>query len=304
MRRRILGSGVVIVLLVAACGEAAEPTTTTTSSTVTTTTTTTSTTVSIGTTTTTTPTAAEVDAVALFPDDVTLQDGTWAAIVFRQALECIPEETDLSAGEPVPCATPVLFEGESPGALIGTEVPVWLIRWPVISYAESNGMTALGQIRELPTLIETSAETYIEEDGAISMSGSIYDMGAYGIEAADGETGFAVPFEAGPEVPLAELIGTWETGGHLLRVDEGGSYELFETPDGGGEEATGVFGFVALQDGLLVFVTSAEPGPCSGDTGVYFAEEIGAGLRVAPVDEPCGFRAEAFGGKWSLSSAG
>jgi hypothetical protein len=289
-------------LLVAACGQAAEPTATSTSSTVTTTTSTTVTT--IGTTTTTTPTAAEVDAVALFPDEATLQDGTWAAIVFRQALECIPEETDLLAGEPVPCETPVLFEGESPGALSGTEVPVWLIRWPVISYAESNGLTALGQIRQLPTLIETSAETYIEEDGAITMSGSISDMGAYEIETADGETGFTIPFEAGPEVPLAELIGTWETGGHLLRVDEGGSYELFETAVGGGEEATGVFGFVALQDGLLVFVTSAEPGPCSGDTGVYFAERIGAGLRVAPVDEPCGFRAEAFGGKWSLSSVG
>jgi hypothetical protein len=87
-------------------------------------------------------------------------------------------------------------------------------------------------------------------------------------------------------------------------VDEGGSYELFETPDGDEEETTGVFGFVALQDGLLVFVTSAEPGPCSGDTGVYFAERIGAGLRVAAVDEPCGFRAEAIGGDWSLSSAG
>jgi len=288
-----------MAVLVAACGEAAERATTTT---VTSTTSTTVTTFS--TTTTTTPTPAEVDAVALFPDETTLQDGTWAAIVFRQALECMTDETDLLAGEPVACDPPVLFEGEGPGTLIGTEVPVWLIRWPVISYAESNGLTALGQIRELPTLIETTAETYIEDDGAISLSGPLPDVGAYAIETAGGETRFAVPFEAGPEVPLAELTGAWETGGHLIRVDEGGSYELFETPDGGGEEATGVFGFVALQDGLLVFVTSAEPGPCSGDTGVYFAEEIGAGLRVAAVDEPCGFRARAFGGDWSLSSAG
>jgi hypothetical protein len=302
MRRPILGWGVAIVVLVAACGEAAEPATTITSTTVTTTTSTTVTT--IGTTTTTTPTPAEVDTVAMFPDEATLQDGTWAAIVFRQAIECIPEETDLVAGEPVACETPVLFEGQSPGALIGTEVPVWLIRWPVISYAESNGMTALGQIRQLPTRIETTAETYLEDDGAISLSGSTPDMGTYEIETSDGETRFAVPFEAGPEVPLAELIGAWETGGHLLRVEEGGSYELFETLDGGGEEATGVFGFVALQDGLLVFVTSAEPGPCSGDTGVYLAERIGAGLRVAAVDEPCEFRAGAFGGDWSLSSAG
>ena len=301
-RRPILGLGVAIVVLVAACGEAAGPATTTTSTTVTTTTSTTVTT--IGTTTTTTPTAAEVDAVALFPDEDTLQDGTWAAIVFRQALECIPEETDLLAGEPVPCETPVLFEGEGPGALTGTEVPLWLIRWPVISYAEGNGITALGQIRQLPTMIETTAETYIEEDGFISLSGSIPDVGAYEIEMADGETKVSVPLEAGPEVPLAELIGTWETGEHVIRVDEGGSYELFDTPDGGGEEATGVFGFVALQDGMLVFVTSADPGPCSGDTGVYFAEKIGVGLRVAAVDEPCEFRARAFGGDWSLSSAG
>ena len=300
-RRPILGLGVAIVVLVVACGEA-EPATTTASTDPTTTSTTVTT---IGTTTTTILTAAEVDSVALFPDEAMLQDGTWAAIVFRQALECIPEDTDLLAGEPVPCeTTPVLFDGESPGALTGTEVPVWLIRWPVLSYAESSGLTSLGQIRQLPTLIETSAETYIEKDGAISLSGSMPDMGDYEIETADEETRFAVPFETGPDVPLAELTGTWETGDHLIQVDEGGSYELFETQAGGGEEATGVYGFVALQDGLLVFVTSAEPGPCSGDTGVYFAEKIGPGLRVAAVDEPCGFRAEAFGGEWSLSSAG
>jgi len=299
-RRPILGLGVAIVVLMVACGEA-EPATTTTSTVPTTTSTTVTT---IGTTTTTTLTAAQVDSVALFPDEAMLQDGTWAAIVFRQALECIPEDTDLLAGEPVRCETPVLFDGESPGALTGTEVPVWLIRWPVISYAEGNGLTALGQIRELPTLIETSAVTFIEDDGAISLSGPIPDLGEYAIETTDGETRFFVPFEAGPEVPLAEMIGSWETGGHLIRVDEGGSYELFETPDGGEEETTGVFGFVALQDGLLIFVTSAEPGPCSGDTGVYFAERIGSGLRVAAVDEPCGFRAEAIGGDWSLSSAG
>ena len=65
-----------------------------------------------------------------------------------------------------------------------------------------------------------------------------------------------------------------------------------------------MFGYFALQDGLLVVVTSAEPGPCSGDTGVYLAEKTGPGLHLAAVDEPCGFRAEAFDGVWSLSSAG
>lgn len=296
-RAPILGLAVAIVVLTAACGEAAEPAGTTTSTTVATTTT------EVATTTTTTLIPAEVEAVAMLPDEAMLQDGTWAAIVFRQALECIPEETDLLAGEPVPCETPVLFEGEGPGALTGTEVPVWLIRWPVISYAESNGLTTLGEIRLLPTLIQTTTETYAEIDGAISLSGSIPDMGDYEIET-DEETRFAVPLDAGPEVPLAELTGEWETGGHLIRVDEGGSYELFETQADGGEEATDVFGFVALQDGLLVFVTSADPGPCSGDTGVYFAEKLGPGLSLAAVDEPCRFRAEAFGGDWSRSSAG
>jgi hypothetical protein len=298
-----LVTGVGIVLLVAACGEAAEPTTSTTTTTILITTTT-ATTTTTTTTTTMPPTPAEVGSVALLPDEAALQDGTWAAIVFRQAVECIPADADLVVGEPVACGTPVLFEDETSGALVGTEVPVWLLRWPVVSYAVGNGLTALDQIRKLPTLIETTTETYIEEDGGISLSGSLPDLGSYEVEMADGETRFDIPFEPGHEVALSELTGAWESGGHLLRVDEGGSYELFETPEGGGEEETGVFGFIALQDGLLVFVTSAEPGPCSGETGVYFAERIGRGLRLGAVDEPCEFRSEAFGSRWSLSSSG
>ncbi len=266
----------------------------------------TTTTTTVATTTTTTapePVPAEVTSLALLPDETILQDGTWAAIVFRQSVDCIPEETDLVAGDPVECETSILFEGETPGVLVGDEVPVWLLRWPVVSYALNNGLTTLGEIRRLPTLFETTAASYTEEDGAISLTGSIPDMSPYRVDAAEGANEFDVPFEAGDEPALSELTGAWDTGGHRVRVDEGGSYEVFEVAADGGEEETGLVGFIALQDGLLIFPSAAGP-PCSGETGVYFGYMIGTLLRIGPVDEPCGFRSEAFGSKWSLSSAG
>lgn len=252
-------------------------------------------------TTTVAQTPAPIGSVARLPDETTLQDGTWAAIVFHQPLDCVSDDADLAAAEPVDCDEAVLFEGEGQEEVVGAEVPVWLLRWPVLAYALGNGMTTLADIRGLPTLIEGTA-AYAETAEAISLSGSIPDVGPYRLEVDAGVTRFEVPFEAGSEVSLSELTGAWDMDGHVLRVDEGGSYELFATSDGDAEEETGVFGFIALQDGLLIFATSANPGPCAGETGVYFAHMVGPGLRIGAVDEPCEFRSEAFGSKWSLSS--
>lgn len=288
-----------VAVVISACAEEqAEPPSTTSTST-----TSTSTTTSTTTTTTVPETPADIESVALLPDETTLQDGVWAAILFRQPLECIPGETDLTAAGPAECEASVLFEGERPGELIGDEVPVWLVRWPVISYALNNGITMLEEIRRLPTVIETVSEDYNETEGEIRVRGPIPDMGDYRIDVVGEETMLRTPFSVGEEISLSTLTGDWDTGGHLLRVDEGGSYELFEIVDADSVEETGLFGFVALQDGLLILPSAAGP-PCSGETGVYYAEGGGTGLRVKAVDEPCEFRSEALEGSWSLTSSG
>lgn len=250
------------------------------------------------------PQPAEVSSPALLPDDTRLQDGTWAAVIFRQSLDCIPEDTDLIGAESAECDSPVLFEAGTPGALTGSEVPVWLVRWPVISYALGNGLTTLAEVQGLPSVIETTTSDYAEEDGAISLSGSIPDVGEFQVDMSDEETEFDVPFETGDEPVLSELAGDWQAAGsHLVRIDEGGSYELFELGSDGSTNPTGLVGFVALQDGLLVFPSAAGP-PCGGETGVYFGYMIGPSLRLGAVDDACEFRIEAFGSRWSLSSDG
>ena len=103
---------------------------------------------------------------------------------------------------------------------------------------------------------------------------------------------------------LSDLVGRWESDANSLVFDEGGSYELFERDAGGTDTATGVIGFVALQDGRLIFATSANPNPCPGETGVYDGELVGEALHLSVVDEPCDFRDEAFAFPFTRSSSG
>ncbi len=103
-------------------------------------------------------------------------------------------------------------------------------------------------------------------------------------------------------VALSDLVGRWESEANSLVFDEGGSYELFELDAGGTESPTGVIGFVALQDGQLIFATSANPNPCPGETGVYDGELVGEVLHLTVVEDPCAFREEAFAAPFSRVS--
>lgn len=105
-------------------------------------------------------------------------------------------------------------------------------------------------------------------------------------------------------VALSDLVGRWESDTNSLVFDEGGSYELFERDADGTETPTGVIGFVALQDGQLIFATSANPNPCPGETGVYDGELVGEELHLSVVDEPCNFREAAFAFPFTRSSRG
>ncbi|MET0696488.1 MAG: hypothetical protein ABWZ58_03585 [Acidimicrobiia bacterium] len=95
-------------------------------------------------------------------------------------------------------------------------------------------------------------------------------------------------------VALSDLVGRWENEANSIVFDEGGSYELFELDADATETPTDVVGFVALQDGRLIFATSANPNPCSGETGVYDGELVGEVLHLSIVEDPCAFREEAF----------
>jgi hypothetical protein len=116
------------------------------------------------------------------------------------------------------------------------------------------------------------------------------------------------PTPTEPPVPrpvvLSDLVGGWESEANTLVFDEGGSYELFEIGADGTETPTGVIGFVALQDGQLIFATSANPNPCPGETGVYEGELVGDELHLSVVDEPCDFRDEAFAIPFTRTSSG
>jgi hypothetical protein len=106
----------------------------------------------------------------------------------------------------------------------------------------------------------------------------------------------------GRPVALSDLVGRWESAANSVVFDEGGSYELFELDAGGTESPTGVIGFVALQDGQLIFATSANPNPCPGETGVYDGELVGEILHLSVVEDPCAFREEAFASSFSPDS--
>jgi len=110
-----------------------------------------------------------------------------------------------------------------------------------------------------------------------------------------------VPPAGGP-VALSDLVGRWESESNAMTFDEGGSYELFESDGDGIETPTGVIGFVALQGGQLVFATSANPNPCPGQTGIYDGDLIGETLHLSLVEDPCGFREEAFASPFSRVS--
>ncbi|MGH8873254.1 MAG: hypothetical protein ACRDWS_14930 [Acidimicrobiia bacterium] len=282
-------------LLIAACGE--EPAAETAPESTTT----------IPTTTTSAPAGlpAEVTTIARMPEGESLQDGSWAAIVFHQPLDCIPPDADLGT-RPAECETPVIFMTGGSEDVFGREVPVWLVRRPVLDYALANGPSTMERLRSLPTLVETISESYTERpDGRLEITGELPGGGDYAIEVAQTTTTIEIQPEMGGEaVVLSDLTGRWESETHVLQVDEGGSYELFELEADGSTVETGVFGFIALQDGMLIFATSANPGPCPGETGVYFGEMWEEELHLAAVDEPCAFRERAFGSPWSLSSDG
>jgi hypothetical protein len=108
----------------------------------------------------------------------------------------------------------------------------------------------------------------------------------------------------GRPVALADLVGRWGSETNVIQFDEGGSYELFALDPEGTETSTGVFGFVALQDGQLIFATSANPNPCPGETGVYVGELRGETLHLSVVDEPCAFREDGFAAPFTPSSTG
>jgi len=103
----------------------------------------------------------------------------------------------------------------------------------------------------------------------------------------------------GRPVALSDLVGRWKSESNAMTFDEGGSYELFEIDGDGAETPTGVIGFVALQGGQLVFATSANPNPCPGQTGIYDGELVGEILHLSLVEDPCGFREEAFASPFS-----
>lgn len=294
---------VVVALLVSACGEATDqgpPSTSTTTAPSTTTTPTTVTTTSVA---EPDPDPVEVESLARLPDEDSLQDGDWAAIVFHQALDCVSETADLVSDLPRPCETPVLFSDDGSGTITGVYVPVWLIRWPVLAHAVADGSTTIEELRTLPTLQETTSDVYVESgEGTVEISGRLPGGGSYTVEVA-GATSFEILADtAGEPLTLSELTGRWTSDAYLLEIDEGGSYELFESGAGESVAETGVFGFVAVQDGLFVFVTSTEPGPCPGASGVYYGEMTGPTMNLHPVDETCLFRERAFHSSWSPSS--
>jgi hypothetical protein len=103
-------------------------------------------------------------------------------------------------------------------------------------------------------------------------------------------------------VALSDLVGRWESQSNAMTFDEGGSYEIFDLDGDGTETPTGVIGFVALQGGHLVFATSANPNPCPGQTGIYDGELDGEILNLSLVEDPCGFREEAFAAPFSRIS--
>jgi hypothetical protein len=243
--------------------------------------------------------------IARLPDEASLRDDSWAAIVFQQDLDCVAEDADLAISPPADCETPVLFIGDQPGEVVGENVPVWLVRWPVLAYALANGPAAIEALRRLPTLVETTSETYFERgDGSLEIEGRLPGGGRYLIEVS-GITSFDLPAEMGGEpVALSDLTGSWESEDGALRIDDGGGYELTEIGPDGTPTEPGVFGFVAVQDGLLVFPAAADPGTCSGETGVFFGELGEETLDLVAVDDPCNFRAETLEGTWSLSSDG
>jgi hypothetical protein len=267
-------------------------------------------TTSITTTSTTTTTVparrpAEITSYARFPDDTSLQDGIWAALVFYQPLECLPPDADLIDGVPSECDLSVVFTEDGSENLIGEDVPVWLFRWPVLSYALANGTRSLEHLRSLPTLVETTSESYEEDPGVLlEISGQLPDGGDYEIHVSETTTIAMTPVTEGEPVVLSDLSGHWESETSVLQVDEGGSYELFEIQLDGAVEEAAVQGFIALQDGLLIFVTNTNPGPCPGETGVYFGEIRGEMLHLSAVDEPCAFREEAFEAPWSQTESG
>lgn len=284
-----------------ACGEdpAVETTPTTTPQTTTTTT--------VATTTTTVPDRepAPIDVIARLPDEAALQDGVWAAVVFQLALECIPATADLATETPADCHQPVIFTVDGSDELIGENVPVWLVRWPVLAYAMANGSMTRESLGSLPSLLETTSDTYMEgADGTLEVTGRLPDGGEYLVEVGEATTIDVPPEMTGESVALSELTGSWESDTHVLQVDDGGSYELLELEPDGSTSGTDLFGFIALQDGLLIFPAAASPGPCSGETGVYFGELRDEELYLAAVDEPCALRQEAFEAPWSLPSAG
>ena len=265
------------------------------------------TTTAMVTTTTTVPVSepAPIDAVAWLPDEATLQDGVWAVVVFRQSLECVPPTADLATETPADCDQPVIFTVDGSDELIGEEVPVWLVRWPVLAYAMANGPVTRESLGSLPSLLETTSDSYSEgADGTLVVTGRLPDGDEYLIEVGEATTIDVPPEMTGEPVALSDLTGNWESDTHVLQVEDGGTYELFELGPDGSKSSTGLFGFIALQDGLLIFPAGASPGPCSGETGVYFGEVRDADLYLAAVDEPCALRQEAFEAPWSLPSTG
>ena len=248
---------------------------------------------------------APIDVVAWLPDEATLQDGVWAAVVFRQALECVPAAADLATETPADCDQPVIFTVDGSDELIGENVPVWLVRWPVLAYAMGNGSVTRERLGSLPSLLETTSGSYSEGvDGTLEVTGRLPDGDEYLIEVGATTTIDMPPEMTGLPVALSDLTGVWESDTHVLQVDDGGTYELLELTPNGSTSSTDLFGFIALQDGLLIFPAGASPGPCSGETGVYFGEVRDEELHLAAVDEPCALRQEAFEADWSLPSGG
>jgi len=248
---------------------------------------------------------APIDAVAWLPDEATLQDGVWAVVIFQQSLECIPASADLATATPGDCDQPVIFTVDGSDELIGENVPVWLMRWPALAYVMANGPVTRESLGSLPGLLKTTSDSYREgADGTLEVTGRLPDGGEFLVEVGEATTIDMPPELTGEPVALSDLTGTWESETHVLQVDDGGSYELLELRPDGSTSETDLFGFIALQDGLLIFPAGASPGPCSGETGVYFGEVRDGELYLAAVDEPCALRREAFEAPWSLPSAG
>lgn len=126
----------------------------------------------------------EVPFYARFGENETFDNGEWTVIVFYRPPECIPGDFNLSRffhfpGDNSPgafaCAPPTTTSVETwqngpqtdPAPLISEmtgrgAVPVWFLKNAEIEKAAADGVVTIDELRELPSRLVGTAETYSE----------------------------------------------------------------------------------------------------------------------------------------------